>query len=70
MRSMGLVRFYLMVLKATGYINLRLGNYELGQAMLEKLVELDTSDRMGGKALLEVLHQAMMDNDGLMQRRA
>jgi hypothetical protein len=70
MRSMGLVRFYLMVLKATGYINLRLGNFELGQAMLEKLVELDTSDRMGGKALLEVLHQAMMDNDGLMQRRA
>jgi len=38
MRSMGLVRFYLMVLKATGYINLRLGNNETGQAMLEKLV--------------------------------
>jgi hypothetical protein len=69
MRSMGLVRFYLMVLKATGYINLRLGNFQLGQAMLEKLVELDTSDRMGGKALLEVLHVAMMDDDGLMQGR-
>jgi hypothetical protein len=69
MRSMGLVRFYLMVLKAAGYINLRLGNLEVGRAMLEKLVELDSNDRMGGKALLEVLQQAM-SNDGMMQRRA
>ena len=59
LRSMGLVRFYLMVLKATGYVNLRLGNVEVGQAMLEKLVELDSHDRMGGKALLEVLYQSM-----------
>jgi hypothetical protein len=64
MRSMGLVRFYLMVLKATGYINLRLGNFEIGQAMLEKLVELDSHDRMGGKALLAVLYD---QNNGLMR---
>lgn len=69
MHSMGLVRFYLMVLKATGYINLRLGYYGIGQAMLEKLVELDSHDRMGGKALLDVLYQTM-NNDGMMQRRA
>lgn len=56
MRSMGLVRFYLMVLKAAGYINLRLGHLETGRTMLEKLVELDSHDRIGGKALLEVLH--------------
>lgn len=60
MRSMGLVRFYLMVLKATGYINLRLGNYNAGKAMLEKLVELDSHDRIGGKALLDVLQQSMI----------
>ena len=59
LRSMGLVRFYLMVLKATGYVNLRLGNIEVGQAMLEKLIELDSHDRMGGKALLDVLYQSM-----------
>ena len=69
MRSMGLVRFYLMVLKAAGYIHLRLGNIETGQAMLEKLVELDSHDRMGGKALLDVLHQAM-NNEGFMERNA
>jgi hypothetical protein len=62
MRSMGLVRFYLMVLKATGYINLRLGNYNAGKAMLEKLVELDSHDRIGGKALLDVLQQSMIND--------
>ena len=56
MRSMGLVRFYLMVLKAAGYIHLRLGNREVGRAMLEKLVQLDSHDRIGGKALLEVMN--------------
>jgi hypothetical protein len=69
LRSMGLVRFYLMVLKATGYINLRLGYLDIGKAMLEKLVELDSHDRIGGKALLDVLYQTMNDN-GLFQRRA
>jgi hypothetical protein len=59
MRSMGLVRFYLLVLKATGYINLRLGYFESGQTMLEKLVELDSQDRIGGRALLDVLYQTM-----------
>jgi hypothetical protein len=62
MRSMGLVRFYLMVLKATGYINLRLGKYNAGKAMLEKLVELDSHDRIGGKALLDVLQQSMIND--------
>lgn len=62
MRSMGLVRFYLMVLKATGYLNLRLGNLETGRAMLEKLVALDSHDRIGGKALLDVV-QAQTNNN-------
>jgi tetratricopeptide (TPR) repeat protein len=66
MRSMGLVRFYLMVLKAAGYIHLRLGNLDAGQAMLEKLVELDSHDRIGGKALLEVVQQAMINERGDM----
>ncbi len=55
LRSMGLLRFYLMVLKATGYIHLRQGNTTTGQAMLEKLIELDSHDRLGGKVLLDVL---------------
>jgi hypothetical protein len=58
-----------MVLKATGYIHLRLGNFETGQAMLEKLVELDSHDRMGGQALLEVVREQQINNDGLSERR-
>jgi tetratricopeptide (TPR) repeat protein len=68
MRSMGLVRFYLMVLKATGYVNLRLGRYAMGQAMLEKLVELDSHDRLGGKALLEVIRTESATNYGVIER--
>jgi tetratricopeptide (TPR) repeat protein len=70
MRSMGLVRFYLMVLKSAGYINLRLGNYETGQLMLEKLVELDSHDRMGGKALLDVIRTESASSYGSIKRRA
>ena len=55
LKSMGLLRFYLSVLKAAGYINLRLGNHDLGRDMLEKLVELDSHDRLGGKALLDLI---------------
>ena len=66
-RSMGLVRFYLMVLKAAGYINLRLGRYETGQAMLEKLVELDSCDRLGGRALLDVVKAGVINHKTAVQ---
>lgn len=59
LRSMGLLRFYLHVLKAAGYINLRLGRMVEGRAMLEKLVEIDSHDRMGGKILLETVVAAV-----------
>ncbi len=59
LRSMGLLRFYLMVMKAAGYIHLRQGNAAVGQAMLEKLLELDSHDRLGAKVLLDVLVAAV-----------
>ena len=59
LKSMGLLRFYLHVLKAAAYINLRLERFQTGKAMLEKLIELDTHDRLGGKALLDVVVQAV-----------
>lgn len=61
LRSIGLLRFHLMVLKAAGYINLRLGREAQGTAMLEKLVEMDSHDRLGGKALLDVYRAALQD---------
>ncbi len=68
MRSMGMVRFYLMVLKAAAYIHLRLGNLATGRAMLEKLTELDSHDRVGGKALLDVLQKSTMQSGNLEGR--
>jgi DNA-binding SARP family transcriptional activator len=56
--SMGLVRFYLMTLKATALLCIRCGQIEEGLAMLEKLTELDTRDRIGGRALLDVARSA------------
>lgn len=61
MRSMGSLRFYLSVFKAAGYIHLRLGRLETGRAMLEKLVELDSHDRFGGKVLLDTVVEAVAE---------
>jgi len=61
LRSIGLLRFYLMVLKAAGYINLRLGRAAQGEAMLKKLIEMDSHDRLGGKRLLDVCQNALLE---------
>ncbi|MFT3931116.1 MAG: hypothetical protein QM709_12560 [Spongiibacteraceae bacterium] len=55
LKSMGLVRFYLLALKGAGYLNLRLGDFEAGLQMLRKVKELDEADRLGAKLLLDVL---------------
>ncbi|MGB0129055.1 MAG: hypothetical protein WBP72_15550 [Rhodocyclaceae bacterium] len=56
--NMGLVRFYLMTLKAAGYLALRCGEVEPGLAMLEKLTEMDAGDRLGSHVLLDVARRA------------
>ncbi len=53
--SMSLVRFYLLSLKAAGYINLRLARFDEGKDMLRKVVSLDESDRLGAGSLLDYL---------------
>ncbi len=61
LNSIGLVRFYLFALKAAGYLNLRVGQFEEGTAMLRKVVEVDTADRLGARLLLEVLQSHTAD---------
>lgn len=58
-RSMGLVRFYLMALKAHAYLDLRAAELSEGCAKLEKLVALDPLDRMGGRVLLAVARERL-----------
>lgn len=52
--SMGMVRFYLLALKAAGYLNLRLQKWRTASDMLMKVSEMDEADRLGAAALLEI----------------
>lgn len=54
--SMGMVRFNLLALKAAGYLNLRLHNWQIAIEMLTKVSELDEANRLGSSALLEIAH--------------
>jgi len=58
-----LPRFYLFALKAYGYLHMRLGNREEGRAAVEKLLELDPGNKLGGKVLLEVLEREGREDD-------
>ena len=54
MVSMTLIRFYLLALKGAGCLELRLGEYESALARLQKVVELDSNDRLGAHGVLEM----------------
>ena len=59
MISMTQVRFYMLALKGAGYLELRLGDYPSALERLEKVAELDSKDRLGAQALLEVVREAI-----------
>ncbi|MGE5321122.1 MAG: hypothetical protein ACM3KD_13135 [Hyphomicrobiaceae bacterium] len=50
-----LPRFYLFTLKASGYLQMRLGRLEHSHAALTKMLELDPSDKLNAAELLKVL---------------
>ncbi len=52
--SMGLMRFYLLALKASAVVLLRLGKLDDACNRLAKIIELDHHDRLGAAALLEI----------------
>lgn len=59
-----LPRFFLFTLKGYAYLQLRLGALEEGRAAVAKLLELDPTDKVGAKVLLDVLErQAHGDAD-------
>ena len=51
----GWLRFYLLVLKASAYLYLRLGHDQEGRTRLNKLIELDHHNRLGGQTLLKLI---------------
>jgi tetratricopeptide (TPR) repeat protein len=56
-------RFFLFSLKGYGYLHMRLGNLAMGRAALEKLLELDPSDKIGAGVLVDVLKRAEAGED-------
>lgn len=53
--SFGLLRFYLLAMKAASIVMLRLGRIADSRARLSKLATLDSLDQMGAAKLLEVV---------------
>ena len=49
------IRLYLFTLKSVGFLNMRLENLSLSRKIFEKLVALDSKDRIGAKGLLELV---------------
>ncbi len=58
-----LPRFFLFTLKGYAYLQMRLGNVEEGHTAVLKLLELDPSDKVGAKVLLEVIQRIGRDDD-------
>lgn len=55
------VRLYLFTLKAIGFLHMRLDNLDLSKSIFEKLVTLDSKDRIGAKGLLELVIKRKTD---------
>jgi len=60
------IRMYLFTLKAIGFLNMRLDNLDLSQAIFEKLVELDSKDRIGAKGLLELVIKRKFEGTNIL----
>ena len=56
---MPLTRFLLLALKGAGYLLMRLGEHGAALERLEKLSELDTSERLGLRELLAMARTAV-----------
>jgi len=58
-------RFFLFTLKGYAYLQMRIGNLSEGRDAINKLLELDPKDRIGAKALLDILIEAERGDDEL-----
>ncbi len=50
-------------LKSYAYLQMRLGNLEEGSAAVDKLLELDPTDKVGAKVLWDVLQRKAHGDD-------
>ncbi len=59
------VRLYLFTLKSIGFLNMRLLRLDISQQVFEKLVSVDSEDRIGTKPLLSLVKARKMQEQGL-----
>lgn len=57
--SMTLTRFYLMAHKGAGYLEMRLGELADAVGRLQTLVDIDSNDRLGVRALLALAQERL-----------
>ena len=62
LKSMGMLRFYLLALKGAGYLNLRLNKINEAIEILSKLVALDEKNRLGASMLLDIAKDRVIDD--------
>lgn len=57
--SMGLLRFYMLALKAAAYLYMRVGDIDQAYARLKKIVKLDPADQFGAGFLFKMAEKEM-----------
>lgn len=61
--SMGLTRFYLFALKASGYMYMRLGEMISALERLNKVADLDPADQFGCRELIEIANTYLSERE-------
>ncbi|HKI62723.1 MAG TPA: hypothetical protein VKA31_10555 [Mariprofundaceae bacterium] len=59
--NMAMVRYYLLALKGAGFICLRMGRRQEGLMRLRKVAAMDAEDRLGTRAILQVVEHPEED---------
>lgn len=59
--NMAMVRYYLLALKGSGFICLRLGRREEGLMRLKLVAAMDSEDRLGTRAIIKVVENAELE---------
>ncbi len=67
--SMTEVRFYLLALKGAGYLDMRLENYQSAIDRLQKIVDIDSEDRLSVSSLLQIAQDEINRQAGIYRLR-
>jgi tetratricopeptide (TPR) repeat protein len=58
-----IARFFMFCLKGYAYLLLRLGDFAEGRAAIEKLLQLDTTDKINARLLIDILERQKAEEE-------